>query len=60
MNDAAPISRREQALRNRHRRKAGNAARSLARARQAANPAAEELARTRLLRHRLGAEGQAV
>jgi hypothetical protein len=58
MNDSTRVTRKEQARRNQHRRKAGKAAHSLARAQQAADSAGAEQARTRLLRHQLGAEGQ--
>lgn len=58
MNDTSHISHKEKALRNKHRRKAGKAAHSLARAKQAGDGVGEEWARTRLLRHQLGAEGQ--
>ena len=57
MDDTTRLTRKEQALRNKHRRKAGDAARSLLRAQQAGDTAREERARTRLLRHKLGADG---
>jgi hypothetical protein len=56
MDDSSRITRKEQAQRNKHRRKAGDAARALARAQQAGDTVREERARTRLLRHKLGTE----
>lgn len=58
VNDSSRVTRREQALRNQHRRKAGKAAHSLVRAEQNRDSVRSEQARTRLLRYQLGAEGQ--
>jgi hypothetical protein len=58
MNDATRLTRKEQAQRNKHQRKARDAARSAERAHAAGDGERETRARARQERHQRGAEGQ--
>lgn len=59
MSDSTRITRKEQAQRNKHQRKARDAARSAERARAAGDGEREARADARRQRHERGAEGEA-